>query len=86
MILNSEILNYQTMMCHQNTKHIKNILENYGVGQIDCLNKPFDPSYHEAFEVVEAEGVESDTVVAVLTEGYMYKDRILRPSVVKVSK
>ena len=65
---------------------MKRSLESYGVTKIDALNKPFDPAYHEAFEVVEAEGVESDTVVAVITEGYMYKDRILRPSVVKVSK
>lgn len=65
---------------------MKRTLESYGVTKIEALNKPFDPTYHEAFEVVEAEGVESDTVVAVLTEGYMYKDRILRPSVVKVSK
>jgi molecular chaperone GrpE len=65
---------------------MKKTLESYGVTKIEALNKPFDPAYHEAFEVVEAEGVESDTVVAVLTEGYMYKDRILRPSVVKLSK
>lgn len=65
---------------------MKRTLESYGVTKIEALNKPFDPMYHEAFEVVEAEGVESDTVVAVITEGYMYKDRILRPSVVKVSK
>ena len=65
---------------------MKRTLESYGVTKIDALNKPFNPTYHEAFEVVEAEGVESDTVVDVITEGYMYKDRILRPSVVKVSK
>ena len=65
---------------------MKRTLESYGVTKIEALNKPFDPTYHEAFEVVEAEGVESDTVVTVITEGYMYKDRILRPSVVKVSK
>ena len=32
---------------------LKNILENYGVVQIDCLNKPFDPSFHSALETVE---------------------------------
>ena len=65
---------------------MKRTLENYGVSKIDALNKPFDPTYHEAFEVIEVEGIASDTVVEVITEGYMYKDRILRPSVVKVSK
>ena len=65
---------------------LKKTLESYGVTKIDALNKPFDPTCHEAFEVIEAEGVESDIVVEVITEGYLYKDRILRPSVVKVSK
>lgn len=65
---------------------LKRTLESYGVSKIDALNKPFDPSIHEAFEVVEADGVESDIIVEVITEGYLYKDRVLRPSVVKVSK
>ncbi|MBQ4571222.1 MAG: nucleotide exchange factor GrpE [Bacilli bacterium] len=65
---------------------LKNILQNYGVVQIDCLNKPFDPTYHSALETVETEGVESNIVVEVVMTGYMYKDRVLRPSMVKVSK
>lgn len=65
---------------------LKNILENYGVVQIDCLNKPFDPAYHSALETVEVEGAESNIVVEVVMTGYMYKDRVLRPSMVKVSK
>lgn len=65
---------------------LKRTLESYGVSKIDALNKPFDPSIHEAFDVVEADGVESDIIVEVITEGYLYKDRVLRPSVVKVSK
>lgn len=65
---------------------LKNILENYGVVQIDCLNKPFDPSFHSALETVETEGVETNTVVEVVMTGYMYKDRVLRPAMVKVSK
>lgn len=65
---------------------LKNILENYGVVQIDCLNKPFDPTFHSALETVEAEGVETNIVVEVVMTGYMYKDRVLRPAMVKVSK
>ena len=65
---------------------LKNILENYGVVQIDCLNKPFDPSFHSALETVEKEGVEPNVVVEVVMTGYMYKDRVLRPATVKVSK
>ncbi len=61
-------------------------LESYGVSKIEALNKPFDPALHEASEVIDVEGVDSDIVVEVITEGYIYKDRVLRPSVVKVSK
>lgn len=65
---------------------LKNILENYGVMQIDCLNKDFDPAFHSALESVEVEGIEAGKVVEVVMTGYMYKDRVLRPAMVKVSK
>ena len=65
---------------------LKNVLENHGVVQIDCLNKPFDPNFHSALETVEVEGVEANIVTEVIMTGYMYKDRVLRPAMVKVSK
>lgn len=65
---------------------IQQIMENYGVKKIDALNKPFNSQYHEAIETVEVEGVEPNTVVEVVRDGYMFKDRIIRPSMVKVSK
>ena len=65
---------------------IQQIMENYGVKKIDALNKPFNPSYHEAIETKQVEGVEPNTVVEVVREGYMFKDRIIRPSMVKVSE
>lgn len=68
-----------------NTK-LKNILENNGVVVIDCLNKPFDPSHSSALETIEVEGVEPNIVVEVVMRGYMYKDKVLRPAMVKVSK
>ena len=63
----------------------KNILQKEGVVKIETLNKPFDPAYHNAIEMVEVEGVESNVVVEEMLAGYMYKDRVLRPSMVKVS-
>lgn len=67
-------------------KNFKQILERNGVQPIDCLNKPFDPMYHSAVETVKKEGVEPNTVVEVIMTGYTYKDRVLRPSMVKVSE
>ena len=65
---------------------LKQILEHYEVRQIDALNKPFDPSFHSAIETVKVDGVEPNTVVEVVITGYTYKDRVLRPSMVKVSE
>ena len=65
---------------------LQQILQNYGVKKIECLNKPFDPSFHSAMETVEVEGVEPNIVTEVVMEGYTYKDRVLRPAMVKVSK
>lgn len=65
---------------------LKQILEHYEVKQIDALNKPFDPSFHSAIETVSVDGVEPNTVVEVIITGYTYKDRVLRPSMVKVSE
>ncbi len=65
---------------------LKQTLENYGVKKIECLNKEFNPSCQQALETVEKEGVESNIVIEVVMDGYMYKDRVLRPSMVKVSK
>lgn len=64
----------------------KQILKRNGVEQIDALGKPFDPTYHSAVETVKVENVEPNMVVEVMITGYTYKDRVLRPSMVKVSE
>lgn len=61
-------------------------LKNEGVEVIDCLNKPFDPNFHQAIMQEKKEGVESGIVIDVLQKGYVLKDRILRPAMVKVSE
>lgn len=65
---------------------LKQSLESYGMKKIDCLNKQFDPSLHQAMETVKIDGVEPNIVVEVVVDGYVYKDRVLRPSMVKVSE
>ena len=61
-------------------------LKNEGVEEIDCLNKPFDPNLEQAIMQEKVEGVESGVVIEVLQKGYLLKDRILRPAMVKVSE
>ena len=57
-----------------------------GVTVIEAEGQPFDPSLHQAVMVEEVEGAESDTVVAVLQQGYMLDDKVLRPAMVKVAQ
>lgn len=65
---------------------LKSILEKEGVTEINALNKPFDPNYHNALMQEKVDGVESGMVVQVLQKGYMLKDRVLRATLVKVSE
>ncbi len=65
---------------------IQNILEKYDVKAIDGANKPFDPNYHNAVIMEAKEGVEPGMVIEVLQKGYLYKDKVIRPAMVKVSE
>lgn len=65
---------------------LKAILEKEGVTEIEALNQPFDPNYHNALMQEQVEGVDSGIVVEVLQKGYMLKDRVLRATLVKVSE
>lgn len=70
-------------MIYQQLVHI---LETEGVKEIEALDKPFDPNYHQALMQEAKEGVESGMVIEVLQKGYMLKDRVLRATLVKVSE
>lgn len=61
-------------------------LEKYEVKAIDGNNKPFDPTYHQAVMTEAKEGVESGMVLEVLQKGYLLKDKVIRPAMVKVSE
>ena len=66
--------------------NILNVLKKYGVIEIDGFNKPFNPTYHQAVLTEKVEGVESGYVVEVLQKGYILKDKVIRPAMVKVNK
>jgi molecular chaperone GrpE len=63
----------------------KDILGRYGVQEIKALGEPFDPHMHEAVARVPAGDNQSNTVVEEVEKGYMYQDRLLRPSKVVVA-
>lgn len=62
------------------------VLESNDVKKIEALNKKFDSNYHECINVEVNDEIESETVIKVMTNGYMYKDRVLKPCRVIVSK
>lgn len=65
---------------------LENIMTKFEVKAIDGANKPFDPVYHNAVIQEPIEGMESGMVIEVLQKGYLYKDKVIRPAMVKVSE
>lgn len=66
-------------------KKMRKILEKHGVSQIECLMKPLDPEKHMVVSKEEREDLEENTVIEEIRKGYLLKERVIRPSVVKVS-
>ena len=62
------------------------VFEKYDIKPIDGIDKPFDPAYHQAVMTEKVEGKESGMVVDVLRKGYILKDKVIRPAMVKVSE
>lgn len=68
------------------SKQLIDILEADGLKEIDAKGKVFDANFHHAIEKEHVDGVEPNIVLEVKQAGYMYKDRLLRPAMVKVSE
>lgn len=67
-------------------RQLKDALKAQGVEEIECVGKTFDPTVHHAVMQVEEEDMESNTVTEELQKGYMLKDKVIRPAMVKVNK
>lgn len=62
-------------------------LKDNSITKIEALNQPFDPTKHQAVKIVPVEkGQTPETVVEVYQDGYMLKDRVLRPAMVVVAQ
>jgi len=61
-------------------------LKNEGAVQIESVGKEFDPQIHHAVMQVQEDGIQSNTVVEEFQKGYMLKDRVIRPAMVKVNQ
>ena len=67
-------------------REFSTILEKHGVKKIDALNKKFDHNFHQAMVEIENDEVEDGIVIQEMQSGYIMHDRLLRPSMVGVSK
>jgi len=65
-------------------KKLNKILENEGVSPIKCIGESFDPSKHNAVAKTEKEGVEGCTIIEEVRKGYTMREKVIRPSIVKV--
>jgi molecular chaperone GrpE len=67
-------------------KDLISIFTKNNIKPIDCLNKKLDPNLHQAMMEIEDNQKEPGTIVQEVQKGFMIKDRLLRPSLVGVSK
>ena len=67
------------------SKQLSEVLESFGVQPIVALGESFDPHIHEAVVTEASDDHEPDTVIAEMARGYRIGDRLLRPTMVKVS-
>lgn len=66
-------------------KQLNTLLQKSNVKEIEALNKTFNPNFHQALSKVEQEDVDEPTVIEVYQKGFMYHDKLLRPTLAKVS-
>jgi molecular chaperone GrpE len=78
---------------HVNTDGLDGILKNmnsflleYGVTQIDAVGEIFDPKLHESIAVKEDSSLDNDTITKEIRKGYILQKRVIRPSLVEISK
>jgi len=67
-------------------KNMNSFLSQYGVTQIDALGEIFDPKLHEAISIKEDPSLDNDTITAEIRKGYILQHRVIRPSLVEISK
>lgn len=66
-------------------RQLEGVLKSEGLEPMDTVGQPFNPEFHQAIMQVESDEHEEGIVVEEVQKGYMLKDRVLRPAMVKVS-
>lgn len=79
---NKEALIEGIRMVH---KKLDKLLEKEGLERIECVGQPFDPNIHEVLAEVPTREHQSGTVLEEARKGFMFKGKVLRPSIVKIA-
>lgn len=66
-------------------RQLEGILKAEGLSAMESVGTPFNPEFHQAIMQVESDEYEEGTVVEEVQKGYILKDKVLRPAMVKVS-
>jgi molecular chaperone GrpE len=67
-------------------KNIDSLLASEGVREIEAVGTPFDPNVHDAIAYSARDDLAENTVTAEIRKGYMLNGKVLRPSLVEISK
>jgi molecular chaperone GrpE len=67
-------------------KNMDSFLSEYGVTPIDALGEIFNPKLHEAISVKEDSSLDENTITSEIRKGYILQNRVIRPSLVEISK
>ncbi|MFQ5573528.1 MAG: nucleotide exchange factor GrpE [Nitrosopumilaceae archaeon] len=67
-------------------KNMDSLLTKYNITPIDALGEIFDPKLHEAISIIEDSTLEENTITKVLRKGYISHNRVIRPTLVEISK
>ena len=67
-------------------RNMDSLLEQYDIVPIDALGEIFNPNSHEAISVIEDETLDEDTITKEIRKGYISHNRVIRPSIVEISK
>ncbi|CAM4184005.1 nucleotide exchange factor GrpE [Paenibacillus typhae] len=66
-------------------RQLEGVLKSEGLAAMETVGQPFNPEYHQAIMQVESEEHEEGIVTEEVQKGYLLKDKVLRPAMVKVS-
>ena len=67
-------------------KNMDSLLKKYDVAPIDALGEIFDPNYHEAISIITDPDLDDNTITKEIRKGYISQKRVIRPTLVEISK